>query len=94
MKKQSNLLCKLTLLDSERHEILQAYELTQLKRHPYPTIAVQMLAHNVRNGAEVCVYRSFVPDVLAFAQSNHLNWLEQRITDAYRADRDARERAH
>ncbi len=86
-----NMLCELTLLDSERHEILKGYERRQAERKPYPTLAVQMFCHNVRHNATVAVYRAHVPDLLEFAQTAQIEWLKEQIVAKYRADRDARQ---
>ncbi len=89
-KISGNQLFELILLDSERHEILSAYERAQEKRHPYPCLAVQIFVHNVRHGATAAVYRSHAADLLQFAHDYQIEWLEQRIVQEYRADRDAR----
>jgi hypothetical protein len=84
-----NQLCELILLDSERHEILQAYERAQAKRHPYPCLAVQIFARNVRDGASAPVYRSHAAELLQFAHDYQIEWMEERIVQEYRRDRDS-----
>ena len=74
-----NQLCELILLDSERHEILQAYERAQAKRHPYPCLAVQIFARNVRDGACAPVYRAHAAELLQFAHDYQIKWMEERI---------------
>lgn len=81
-----NALCDLVLLDSERHELLTAYE-KQRERGPYPPLAVQIFAHNVRHNARVTVYVSQAAEVLSFAHTGQLAWLEQHIVAAYAARR-------
>lgn len=82
-------LCQLTLLESERHELLAAYE-HRRKRSPYPVMALQIFAHNVREHSTVAIYLAHAPDLLQFAHDSSLQWLEQHIVDAWRARRDAR----
>lgn len=85
-----NQLCELILLDSERHEILQAYERAQANRHPYPCLAVQIFVRNVRDGACAPVYRAHAADLLQFAHDYQIEWLEERIVLEYRRDRDSK----
>lgn len=85
-----NQLCEMILLDSERHEILKAYELAQAKRHPYPCLAVQIFVRNVRDGACAPVYRSHAAELLQFAHDYRIEWLEERIVQEYRRDRDSK----
>lgn len=84
-----NMLCELILLDSERHEIITAYD-RQMTQRPLPTLAVQMFVHNVRNNAMVAVYRAHISDLIGFAVDGRIEWLEQRIVSEYRKDRDSR----
>lgn len=83
-----NVLCELILLESERHELLAAYE-HRRRQSPYPVMALQIFAHNVREHAAVAVYLAHAPDLLSFAHHSSLAWLEQKIVDAWRARRDA-----
>jgi RNase adaptor protein for sRNA GlmZ degradation len=82
-----NVLCELILLESERHELLAAYE-HRRRQSPYPVMALQIFAHNVREHAAVAVYLAHAPDLLSFAHESSLEWLEQKIVDAWRARRD------
>ncbi len=82
-----NVLCELILLESERNELLAAYE-HRRRQPPYPVMALQIFAHNVREHAAVAVYLAHAPDLLKFAHGASLGWLEQKIVDAWRARRD------
>lgn len=84
-----NMLCELILLDSERHEIITAYD-RQMTQRPLPTLAVQMFVHNVRNNSSVAVYRAHISDLISFAETGRIEWLEERIVSEYRKDRDSR----
>jgi hypothetical protein len=85
--KSSNVLCELILFDSERHELLAAYEVCR-RSGSYPPMSLQIFAHNVRQHASVAVYLAHAADILNFAHQGSLQWLEQKIVDAYRARRD------
>jgi hypothetical protein len=82
-----NVLCELILVEDERHELLAAYE-HRRRQSPYPVMALQIFAHNVREHAAVAVYLAHAPDLLKFAHESNLAWLEQKIVDAWRARRD------
>jgi RNase adaptor protein for sRNA GlmZ degradation len=84
--KSSNVLCELILFESERHELLAAYE-ARRRSGPYPPMSLQIFAHNVRQHASVAVYLAHAADILNFAHQGSLQWLEQKIVDAYQQHR-------
>jgi hypothetical protein len=90
-----SVLFEMTLLDSERHELLAAHgERSQprltLRRH---SLAVDILVHNVRNQSTVPIYISSVPDLLQFAKDVSLEWLERRLVEEYGLLRERRKAA-
>jgi hypothetical protein len=78
-----NALCDLILLDSERHELLQAYE-RRKKMTPYPPMAIQLFMHIVRNNSAVTVYLNHADDLWKFANEMQIEWLEEHIVETYR----------
>jgi len=78
-----NALCDLILLDSERHELLQAYE-RRKKMTPYPPMAVQLFMHIVRNNASVTVYLNHADELWKFANDMKIEWFEKHIVETYR----------
>jgi len=81
VREQASVLCEIVLLDTERHELIQAYERRQVQR-PYPPLSVQIFIQNVRTDSVASVYRAYVSEVLDFAKTAEIEWLEQRIVDA------------
>lgn len=78
-----NALCDLVLVESERHELLQAYD-RQRTVGTYPPLCVQLFIHNIRNGAHVTVYTSHAAVIMQFAKDQKIEWLESQIVESYR----------
>jgi hypothetical protein len=87
-----SILCEMTLLDTERHELLAAFDLRS-KQSPRPSLALDMLAHNVRSNSTVPIYVSHVGDLLDFAVDGNLEWLEHRLVHEYGLLRERRKAA-
>ena len=87
-----SILCEMTLLDTERHELLAAFDLRS-KQKPRPSLAVDMLAHSVRNQSTVPIYISHVGELMKFALDGNLEWLEQRLVREYGLLRERRKAA-
>jgi len=87
-----SLLCEITLLDTQRHELLAAFDL-RCTQKPRPSLAVEMLVHNVRSQFLVPIYVSHVGDLLKFALDFNLEWLERRLVYEYGLLRERRKAA-
>jgi hypothetical protein len=87
-----SLLSEMTMLDTERHELLAAFDL-RAKQTPRPSLALDMLAHNVRSNSTVPIYVSHVGDLLEFAVDGNLEWLEHRLVKEYGLLRERRKAA-
>jgi hypothetical protein len=85
-------LCDLLLLESERAEVLRAYDARRLKG-PYPPMSLQIFAHNVRENACVTVYWSHLAELLRFARESGPEWLEEQLIAANNAANKARLKA-
>jgi hypothetical protein len=84
-----NLLCELILLESERHELLAAYEVQRVSGQ-YPSMGLQIFAHNVKHHTGVAVYVAHAAEILGFAHKHSLQWLEDAVVTAYRRLKDSK----
>jgi hypothetical protein len=87
-----SLLCEMTLQNSERNELLAAFDLRS-KQTPRPSLAVEMLVHSCRNHPLVPIYISHVGELLLFAINNDLEWLGRRLVHEYGLLRERRKAA-
>lgn len=83
VSRSRHLLTELMLTEPQRNELLAAYE-QQRARGPYPSMALQILAHNARYEPTLPVYHSHVSELLQFAENNSLQWLHDIVVSASR----------
>lgn len=88
-----SILCEITVENDQRHELLLAYCEACNKRAKRPSLAIDMLAHNVRHQYLVPIYVSHLGDVLQFALDFNLEWLERQLAHEYGLLRERRKAA-
>lgn len=97
-----SMLCEIVLDNAQRNELLAFYDQQivtwKCKAAPgrsvqRPSLAIDMLAHNVRSQYLVPIYVSHVGDVLQFAVDGNLAWLERLLVQEYGVLRERRKAA-